>query len=282
VPLRATVRLSCVPAVSLVLWLGVNKSAACAEGDPGQESRQAIFVRIVWELVNRSCCVCGGSHGAPDAFEEDSWGNTYHLDCVRGERCHQCYRRCDPRLTGGPGTHLADERWICHDCWQTQITGAAAQRELRAVRSALAAHGIKVSLKNVTLTLVPYTLVATEDAIGTTQSWKVGRGSTRFHKARIKIVDHLAQPLFRSVAAHELMHVWVAQHVGRDIDQCVEEGAAEYMSELILKADKSALAAYLLRAQAADPSYLWGDCYRGAKRHSVHEVLKYVGKNWRW
>jgi len=210
--------------------------------------------------------ICGGRSGR---FEIDPWGNCYHGDHVRGvATCHQCDRKCHPAITGSAGTTLKDGRTVCGSCLATAVKSArVAGQRMHRVAAQLRQSGIRVNLAAVSVSLVDQSALTQSDStLGLTRSqWTLSRGRRRFDSARIKVLSHLAAPLFDSVIAHELMHVWFAQHISHPVDRCTEEGVCQLASDIVLAAEPSDdLAVYLREKLMADDDPIYGDCFKKA------------------
>jgi hypothetical protein len=216
------------------------------------------------------CCICRGASGH---FEIDPWGNCYHTSHVENvPRCHQCDRRLLASITGASahGWLYDDGRAVCGDCWRDSVgTVRKAKQRMRHVCRTLAKHGISVDTTDVHVKLVPYT----EGGLGGDQlgsahtQWTEYATRRRFDRADVQIVLHLSEPLFDSVLAHELMHVWIAQNTRRELDARTEEGVCQLASHLVLRDGHDRRADYLRKKIEKSQDPVYGDGYRRAKRY---------------
>lgn len=173
-----------------------------------------------------------------------------------------------------------DQRSICGECAADAVdSGRESRRIMVRVADMLKRHAINVELRRVTVTLVDQSALAgSGTTMGLTRShWTTRWGKRKFERATIRVLSHLSEPLFESVVAHELVHVWVAQNFNRNLKPCKEEGACQLASDLVLAENADQRAAYFRKKLMINPDPVYGECFRMAaklaKDEGVQEVL---------
>jgi hypothetical protein len=128
-----------------------------------------------------------------------------------------------------------------------------------------------VDLADVRIRLVPR--LEPRDCPAMTNCRWTQHGQTRvFQGAEIEVTRDLSRPLFDSVVAHELMHVWVSQNVGELPDKRSEEGACQMVAHMVLeKYRHSPRAAYLEKKIELNKDPIYGAGYRRAQAHRRHD-----------
>jgi len=90
-------------------------------------------------------------------------------------------------------------------------------------------------------------------------------------KVTVSVIPGMPEPLFRSVVAHECVHVWTAIHRIRQT-QVAEEGLAEVVSYLYVKSRRGLDYTVLARRMEKNPDPVYGSGFR-----SVQATVEYRG-----
>ncbi len=247
-----------------------------AEGEPYHHDCYLDHVAV-------RCVFCGIP--ISDQYYTDPFGNVCCSEHY--ENAPVCFS-CKRFLYGGkdsPHRKYADGRLICGSCLATAVTGLdEAEKILREIKEQLNEAGISIS-PNVDISLVTLEQLhevsdeVLPDQLGVAvfeeQRWDNGEVAARDY--RIHVLVGLPEYHFRSVIAHELMHVWIFRNgQAETIDPLLSEGSCNYSAYLILLRDKSEVAGLMRERMLADDDSVYGEGFR-----KVKEYVERVGTN-RW
>jgi len=226
--------------------------------------------------VAARCIVCGEAISGQHYY--DDFGNfvcAEHHEKV--SECNSCGRFLPSEL-GSAGEPYPDGRLTCSTCRASAIMELdGAKLIMEDLREQLAAKGIRITGK-VGLNLASQGELndAAEGYPGDRLGVTVYEKQTEFPRIftlknfHVHILYGLPIAMFRSVAAHELMHVWLYQNGPEYQEQLLSEGSCQYASYTILSDDTSGEARQLLDRLLKDPDPVYGE--------GLHRVMRMVSQ----
>jgi len=218
------------------------------------------------------CSVCGEI--ITGEYLIDHWGNKYHAYHQQEiESCSFCGRLLSDPKTGG-GRQFDTDHYICNTCNRDAVVDeATGRRLLDQARALLEKSGIVINQEQIEFELVSR-LELTE---------QVGRSNTdhfgliHYEKTTtwtlltereftIYLIEGQPSRHFMSVAAHELMHVWLYLNAPDNGDPALVEGSCNYAAFLVLQQLQDEMAGYVIEQLQSDPDPIYGEGFRRVKK----------------
>ena len=213
--------------------------------------------------ILEKCAIC--FKPVKNRYIKDFWGNIYHQSHSKNlSNCENCNRLICKELTLG-GYKIDEKRNICNLCYPDIIKNKGKITSIdKIVRSSLEGIGIKSIPKN-----IPITTLNSMDELNKISTIRLGniRGYTHYKVSKqngkklnedfhIYILSNLHELTFKSILAHEYLHVYLFQN-DYNLASDTREGFCNLGSQLILEKDGSPLADYLLESMynSSDPDY---------------------------
>lgn len=204
----------------------------------------------------------------------DHWGNKYHAHHRQEiEGCSFCGRLLsDPKANGGQAFDA--DHHICGTCSQDAVTSeTTADRLVKQARALLAKAGIVVEHDNIEFELISraeFSKLAgrtNTDSFGLTHYEKTTSWAMLEDKTfTIYLLQGQPSRHFMSVAAHELMHVWLYLNAPDDGESTLVEGSCNYAAFLVLNRLGDEIAGYVVKQLLEDPGLVYGDGFRRVKK----------------
>lgn len=221
----------------------------------------------------------------------DYWGNNYSQSVEdRFPRCGYCGRFISDVTTGG-GVTYSDGRKICNLCLPETVTDLNQARVLlNEVKELLANKDIIIDYDKIGLQLVDKNQLkklsnsSSGNEMGFVEyEYNTYENVVLMKRLEIFILTGLPETHFRSVAAHELMHVWQYMHGMLDNDPAFCEGSCNYASWLTVKTLGGKKSDYVLHNLENDPSPIYGKGLMRVKglveRKGINYWLDYLKNN---
>ena len=240
-------------------------------------------------VVDR-CMIC--KNALMEKYYSDPFGNMVCADDF--EKILKC-QSCARFLKDGPGSaHLRypDGRMMCASCQKIAITDLdEAGAIMKDVRRQLAEDGIDITpeIKMRLVTLDELGEISddfTPDQMGITifEKQEIAGGFWSISDYRICILFGLPEYHFRTIVAHELMHVWLFKNgQAEKIAPILCEGSCNYAAYLILSQDKSEKGQLLLERFVVDDDPIYGEGFRKVRSYvdkvGIERWLSYLTKN---
>ena len=240
-------------------------------------------------VVDR-CMVC--KNALTEKYYEDPFGNMVCSDDIENIlKCQSCARF----LKDGPGSaqfRYPDGRIMCASCQETAITdldeaGSIMTEVVRQLRREGIDITPEIRMRLVTLDeLGEMSNDFSADQLGITifEKEEVAGGYWSRSDYRICILFGLPDYHFRTIVAHELMHVWLFKNgQAEKIEPILCEGSCNYAAYLILRKDKSEQGRLLLERFVTDSDPIYGEGFRKVKtyvdRVGIEHWLSYLTRN---
>tara|TARA_Y100001970_G_C14248197_1_gene869793 strand:+ start:803 stop:1564 length:762 start_codon:yes stop_codon:yes gene_type:complete len=209
-----------------------------------------------------SCDIC--KLAINNNYFKDAWGNKYHSYHKKDAHfCNTCSRIISVRLTRG-GFQFNDGRYMCKLC-ETSIIKTKEQRlnSMDFVVNLLNKKGIDISLDGIEVSLVDKKTLEESIIHLSNHNKETVKGITILNnnKYRINILWGLTELEFKSVLAHELLHVWVDYNNIR-LNEGKLEGLCNLGSALVYKYDNSQLSKILLESMKNNNDPIYGKGYK--------------------
>lgn len=208
----------------------------------------------------------------------DGWGTPF---CPEHREQYAECRFCGRLVPEVARTRRAGRRQErCSACALTAVEGAAhGQRVLGPVIDWLAGQGVRLRQRDFPLRVLASAEFAQSpgyrpNRLGFTQSTHYQRNG-RVVRAEVLYVAVLAgmpQALFEAVGAHEVGHVWLAQHGIVGLTERDAEGFCELLAHRYLTAQGGAEHAFYARRIAENDDPVYGDGFR-----ALDKVAQRVG-----
>lgn len=189
-------------------------------------------------------------------FIIDYWGNRYHKDHQKSlPICESCNRLVSKELTEG-GYLVNENRNICSLCFNQVINKKSQIVSLeKEIRILLAEVGIKkiplnipITLLNSRLELEKVSKINSKDVKGYTHYNKTTLGGVKIKEDfHIYLLSNLHPTAFKSVLAHEFLHVYLFLN-NYDLKSEIIEGFCNLGSKLVLETSNTDLSNYYLKS----------------------------------
>lgn len=218
------------------------------------------------------CSVCGEI--ITGEYLIDHWGNKYHAHHRQEiESCSFCGRLLSDPKAGG-GRQFDTDHHICNACDRDAVVDkATGGRLLNQARVLLEKAGIVIDHDHIEFELVSRQELTEQvgrsntDHFGlihyektTTWSLLTEREFTVF------LLKGQPSRHFMSVAAHELMHIWLYLNAPDDGDKILVEGSCNYAAFLVLQQLRDEMAGYVIEQLQSDPDPVYGEGFRRVKK----------------
>ncbi len=224
------------------------------------------------DSVALRCSVCGGI--IKGKYLVDYWGNKYHAyhqDQVAA--CSFCGRLLSDSIAGG-GQRFDDEHYICLNCSRGAVRDEDLGRQkLDQARALLERAGIDIGHQEIKFELVSRDelagLLGRDDCddFGLARSEETSfLGLLNEKQFTVYILKGLPPKHYLSVAAHELMHVWLYLNAPPKGEPALVEGSCNYAARLVLRQFDDDMAKYVLRQLQANPDPIYGEGFRRVKK----------------
>ncbi len=244
------------------------------------------------------CDLCGKSISGGYMF--DYWGQVYHDFHLDNEiACAFCSRLISSRVTEG-GVKYDNGTGICNLCLKSAVDRIDQAEDFRDISLEMF-DNLGLSLGSIE---IPVSLVSQE------RLNKISRlkhssplGITRYKKKirsgffsddivkeySVYLLKGMPEVLFKSVLAHELMHVWIYENGTGDANLDLVEGSCNYLSFIALgieksrRGTKSAEAGFYIEQMLLDKNEAYGEGFRKTKKmvesNSLIYLLEYLRFN---
>ncbi len=227
------------------------------------------------------CSVCNGI--ITGQYLIDHWGNKYHAHHREEIRaCSFCGRLLsDPKANGGQPFDA--DHHICGTCSQDAVTSETTANQLVSQsRTLLAKTGIVIEQDDIEFELISraeFSKLAgrtNTDSFGLTHYEKTTTWTMLEDKTfTIYLLKGQPSRHFMSVAAHELMHVWLYLNAPDHGDPSLVEGSCNYAAYLVLNQLGDEIAGYVVQQLLEDPGPIYGDGFRRVKKLVDNRGVEY-------
>ena len=220
------------------------------------------FLSVLLASNDINCDIC--KQNINDNYFKDAWGNIYHSYHKKdGNFCNTCSRMISVRLTGG-GFQFNDGRYMCRLC-ETSIINSERDKlkSIDSVIKLLNNKGIDISSNGVEVSLVDRKTLQESIIHQTNHNKETIKAITILNNNRyaINILWGLTDLEFKSVLAHELLHVWIDYNNIR-LNEGKLEGFCNLGSAMVYKNYNNQLAKVLIRAMENNDDPIYGKGYK--------------------
>ena len=221
-----------------------------------------IFFSIIFCKVEMNCDIC--KLAIKDNYYKDPWGNKYHSYHKKdGFFCNTCSRIISVRTTGG-GFQFNDGRYMCKLCQASIIkTDKEQSKSINSVIKLLNEKGIDIALSGIDISIVDKKTLQESIIHLSNHNEETIKGITILNngKYEINILWGLTELEFKSVLAHELLHVWIDYNNIR-LNEEKLEGFCNLGSAIVYKYYNNQLAKILLQSMENNNDPIYGKGYR--------------------
>jgi len=224
------------------------------------------------------CTVC--TKTIKTTYIIDKWDNKYHNHHQKKlPKCESSDRLICKNITNG-GYNISRNRNICNLCKPSAvISKKTVFKYARQVKKDLKNIGLPNLPKNIPITLIKdrtklkkLSKIKHTNLSGYTHyEYETINGEITTEKYHIYILSHLHEIEFKSVLAHEFLHVFIFQNKYK-LSPEYREGFCNLGSQLIYEKDNSKLAKHKLNSMHENPDPVYG---MGFKK--MNQVLKQNG-----
>ena len=218
------------------------------------------------------CSVCGEI--ITGEYLTDYWGNKYHAYHKQEiESCSFCGRLLTDPKAGG-GRQFDADHYICNTCNRDAVTDeVTGRRLLEQARTLLEKAGIVINHEPIKFKLVSRKELTEQvgrsntDHFGLIHYEKITTWSLLIErKFTVYLLKGQPSKHFISVAAHELMHVWLYLNAPDDGDPALVEGSCNYAAFLVLQQLHDEMAGYVIKQLQSDPDPVYGEGFRRVEK----------------
>jgi hypothetical protein len=225
----------------------------------------------------------------------DVYSNKYH---PRHEhelpKCDNCNRIISRNTTKG-GTRYSDGRYICNICSQQAVNGYKNIHNIfKKVALKLNKLGLYIRLQNVDVYNVDRNelkKIAKENFHSSMRGYcntitqqVTECGTTSITKSfKVYLIENIPSEYIESTAAHEIMHIWIAQNTTMDHHLQLEEGSCNYVSYLYMRNRDGKTAETIVKIIDTDPHPIYGEGFREVKKRfqfkPFNSLLNFLKRN---